>query len=86
MKARYFKKLRSQSQWYKVWRTHGLFGEFNNNSFEIVLARNSEEAINRLRKRHYEPKNGWDETYRKWAKYCVQPMLKPFERFKTYWA
>ena len=86
IKAKHFKKLRNESQWYKVWETDSLFGSFNDKRFCVVLARNEEEAINRFRKRNNE-REGIDlcKTSYQWAKYCVQPELKPFRRFKNYY-
>lgn len=86
IKAKHFKRLRSESQWYKVWETDSLFGSFNDKWFRTILARNEEEAVIRFRKSHNEREYiDLCKTSYQWARYRVQPELKPFERFKTYY-
>jgi len=58
-----------------IWETSSLFGTFEDDDYSIVLAKDYEHAIIRIRKRKHLPKERWwVETENKWGKYCVQPL------------
>jgi len=84
MKAKYFKKLRNQSQYYYVcWRNWIFFPE---ESYIKILARNPEEAAKRFMKRRNDLMSFHGaQTNHSNGQLQVVPVKQNFERFKTYW-
>jgi hypothetical protein len=86
MKARHFKKLRSQVKEYNVQESERLFGEFwMYRNGTIILARSHSEAVVRLRKRQrlFRDPRSIAQTDSCWAKYMCFETSKPSRL--TYW-
>lgn len=88
MKAKAIKKIRSRAQLYYV--SDDICDRYfhTRTGSGIVLAFNPMQAINKLRKRNHQIKRYYDQCDKgdTFLKYRVQPVNKPFERFKTYWS
>lgn len=81
MKAKYFKKLRSQCRYYNVSISTGLFGNFMGHSFDaVVLARNPYNAAHRAHRRGIGISHGHpgSETEERWGCYRVIESDKPY--------
>ena len=86
MKAKHFKKIREQVQYFRVYQSGGLFGEFwSTDSYELILAKTPENAVLRWQKRIYHRQYDIRQTGERFGKFKVLPDNKPFNRFITYW-
>lgn len=92
MKAKQFRRVRQQVQYFEVEKTSGMFGEFGRvkEGFHgvTVLARNDVEAIQRARKRGYGRKHDTSGHVcsESFAEFRVKPKEKPNqERYVHYY-
>ena len=85
MKAKHFKKIRSNSNWYDVDITTSLFGSFNPTWSQSVrvLARSHNEACHRAKRRGcWLNETIKDQTIEKWARWRVK-LTKKSGNFKN---